>query len=221
MAAPWATFDCYGTIVDWLGGMRVALAPVAGDAADRLLAAYHRHEPDVERERPVRPYREVLVEALRRAAAETSVALPAGEQDVLVRAWPGLPFHPDVAAGLRGLRDAGWRLAVLTNCDDDLFATTAARLPVALDLVITAEQVGAYKPDLAHFERFRERARPADGRWVHVAVSWFHDIEPASRLGIPRIWVDRERTGHDPSLASAVLPSFDRLPETAGRLLAA
>lgn len=214
MSDRWASFDCYGTIVDWLSGMGAALSDVVGDDAPRLLDAYHRYEVRVERERPYRRYREVLVEALRRGAMEEDIELPAGREDVLVRAWPRLPLYEDVVPALRRLRDDGWKLAVLTNCDDDLFATTRERFPVELDLVVTAEQVGSYKPDIGHLRRFAERSGADEERWVHVACSWVHDIEPAARLGIHRVWVDRDRTGHDASIATAVIPDFVRLPET-------
>ena len=141
MSDRWATFDCYGTIADWHGGMRTALQGVVGDRADTLLAAYHEHEPVLEAEKPHRLYRDVLTEGLRRGSASSGIELPAGQEDALVRAWPSMPFHADAPGGLVRLREAGWKLAVLTNCDDDLWATTAARLPLELDLVITAQQV--------------------------------------------------------------------------------
>jgi 2-haloacid dehalogenase len=215
----WATFDCYGTIADWLGGMRAGLARAVGADADRLLSAYHEHEPVVEAEQPHRDYRDVLQEALRRAAVDAGVDLPAGQEDALVRAWPRMPIFPDAGAGLVRLRDAGWRLAVLTNCDDDLWATTAERLPVRFDHVVTAQQVRRYKPATAHFERFREDTGAAPERWVHVANSWFHDMQPARELGLRRVWVDRDRSGQDPAIANAVLPDFARLPETLEQVL--
>ena len=127
-----------------------------------------------------------------------------------MRGWPSMPFHADAPDGLVRLRDAGWKLAVLTNCDDDLWATTAARLPVEFDLVVTAQQVGSYKPAPGHFERFREVAQPAEDGWVHVACSWFHDMQAARDLGLRRIWVDRDRTGQDPAIANAVLRDLRR-----------
>ncbi len=210
----WATFDCYGTIADWLGGMRAALADAVGDDAGQLLAAYHHHEPVVEAEQPHRAYRDVLQEALRRAADDAGVALPPGEHDALVRAWPQMPIFPDAGDGLVRLREAGWRLAVLTNCDDDLWATTAERLPVRFHHVVTAQQVRRYKPATAHFARFREDTGARPEGWVHVANSWFHDMQPARELGLRRVWVNRDRGGQDPAIANAVLPDFTRLPET-------
>ena len=111
------------------------------------------------------------------------------------------------------LRAAGWKIGVLTNCDDDLFAATLARHPgLRPDLVVTAQQVASYKPGLGHFERFTARSGVARENWLHAATSWFHDIEPAHRLGIARIWVDRDRTGDDPALASRRVLDMASLP---------
>lgn len=212
----WITFDCYGTLADWLGGMRGALRRAAGDDADRLLEAYHRFELEVETERPVRRYRDVLTETLRRAAAAEGVQL--AEPDVLVRAWGDIPAFDDTAAALAALRDDGWSIAVLTNCDDDLFALTRPKLGVEPAEVVTAEQVGSYKPQLGHFHEFARRTGATRQNWVHAANSWVHDVAPASRLGLTTVWVNRDRTGHDPSTASAVVGSMAELPPALRRL---
>jgi 2-haloacid dehalogenase len=114
-----------------------------------------------------------------------------------------LPVFPDVENMLGSLRAMGCRLAVLTNCDDDLFAETERSFLQPFDLVITAEQAGAYKPSSKHFERFAEVTRVSRHDWVHVACSWYHDIAPARALGIQRVWLDRDKTGHDEQAASA------------------
>jgi len=220
MADRWVTFDCYGTLVDWWTGMGQAAESVAGERGPELLEAYHPHELVLETERPIRPYREILVEGLRRAAAGVGVSLPAGGEEAFVGSWTTMPVFDDVGPALDALREAGWRLAILTNCDDDLIAGTQEHLPVVLDMVVTAEQVGSYKPDLGHFRAFRERSGVAEGDWVHVACSWIHDVFPAARLGIPRIWVDRDRSGHPPAIATAVLPDMSALPEAVERAAA-
>ncbi|HZD70849.1 MAG TPA: HAD hydrolase-like protein [Actinomycetes bacterium] len=215
----WATFDCYGTLVNWNEGMLRALEPLASDRAEALLGAFHAFELEVEATSPHLRYRDVLVESLRRAARRERLPLqPAGET-VLLDAWAGMRAFSEVPATLAGLRDDGWRLGVLTNCDDDLFRATLPALGVALDEVVTAEQVRSYKPRLAHFEEFSRRTGAASDHWVHVANSWVHDIVPASRLGIPRIWVDRDRTGHDASLATLVLDDLLKLPDALGRIV--
>jgi 2-haloacid dehalogenase len=216
MADRWLTFDCYGTLVDWWTGMGQAAEAAAGERGSEVLAAYHGHELMLETERPILRYREILREGLRRAAAEVEVDLTGPGADAFVDAWMEMPVFDDVGPALQALRDAGWRLAILTNCDDDLIAGTQRHLPLALDMVVTAEQVGGYKPDLDHFREFRERAQPDE--WLHVACSWVHDIFPAARLGIPRVWVDRDRSGHPAAIADEVLPDMTALPEAVERL---
>ena len=161
----WVTFDCYGTLADWLGGMRNALTPhVGAEDAERLLHAYHDLEAEVEAQDPAPAYRTVLTETLRRAAEREGVALPAGSETALVDHWHELPIFDDVGPALSQLRENGWCLAILSNCDDDLLATTLERMPVPFDLTVTAEQVGSYKPATGHWEAFarahRGRARP-------------------------------------------------------------
>jgi 2-haloacid dehalogenase len=220
MSAPqaWVSFDCYGTLVDWRTGMRRALRDVFGERTDAVLEAYYERELDLE-QAAYRPYRRVLSEALGLAADSVGAHLPESRRDVLVDAWPELPFFPDVPAALEGLRAHRIGLAILTNCDDDLWQTTESRFPAPLDEVITAEAVQGYKPGPSHFLEFRRRRDPAPGRWVHAACSWVHDIAPASDLNLPTVWIDRDRTGHDPSRASAVLADARSLPETVAGLI--
>lgn len=206
----WISFDCFGTLVDWNGGFLAILEDIADRRAEEWLQAYHRHERIVQREQ-YRSYRDVTAIALERAAREIALPLMAGDSETLSRRWGMLPVFPDTAPALRSLRDDGWRLAVLTNCDDDLFDRTRQSLGVPIDLVVTAQQVRSYKPEHAHFLRFREIASPT--HWVHAACSWFHDIEPARELGITRVWIDRDKTGEDPAAATAVLPNLVDLPE--------
>ena len=115
------------------------------------------------------------------------------------------------------LRDEGWKLALLTNCDRDIIALTRKRLPVPFDAVVTAEDVSAYKPNAAHFRHFASSISPEV--WIHVAQSYFHDIKPANEMGIIRIWVNRQGENDDPSLASAVVGGLAELPAAVGRLL--
>jgi 2-haloacid dehalogenase len=194
MSRDWVTFDCYGTLADWLGGMRNPLVPhVGAEAAERLLHAYHDLEADVEAQRPAPAYREVLRETLRRAAEREGIELPPGSEGVLVEHWPEVPIFDDTVPALTALRDAVWSLAILSNCDDDLLATTLERMPVSFDLTVTAEQVGSYKPDPGHWRAFEQRTEGDRGRWVHAAQSWFHDIVTAAELGLPSVWIPRGR----------------------------
>ena len=213
MADKWLTFDCYGTIADWNTGMAGALREVAGAGAGRLLAAYHRAELELEAGPGWMPYREVLTEGLARAAGRERIALAKGGQDAFVRAWPDMPVFEDAGPALTALQERGWRLAILTNCDDDLFATTRPRLPVPLDLWVTAQQVGSYKPDLGHFRAFADKTDVTKANWIHVANSWVLDILPAARMGLRSVWVDRDGSGHPAKLAERRITAMRRLPE--------
>lgn len=208
MRERWISFDCFGTLVDWRGGFRAILERAGAARPVELVAAFHRCEPAVESE-PYRSYREVTRIALERAMQELGIPVTSLRSTALADEWQSLPVFADTEPALRSLRDEGWSLAVLTNCDVDLFEETAATLGVALDRVITAQEVRSYKPALAHFHRFRETIGEAP--WIHVACSWFHDIVPARTVGIPRIWIDRDRTGEDPAIATRVLPNLEDL----------
>jgi 2-haloacid dehalogenase len=208
----WLTFDCYGTIADWNTGMRAALTQVAGLGASVLLTNYHQAELVLEAG-PWRPYRAVLTDGLRIAARRADLRLDEAAYDVLVRAWPDLPLFEDTGPALTALRAEGWKLAILTNCDDDLFAATAPMLPVPFDVVVTAEQVRSYKPDLAHFRAFADLTGATPENWIHIANGWVHDILPAARLGVRSVWVDRDLTGHPAKLADRRVTAMRRLPE--------
>jgi 2-haloacid dehalogenase len=210
----WLTFDCYGTIADWDGCMLGALEPIAGPHAATLLAAYHRAESIIEAGPQWRSYRNVLADALRLAGQRTGIPVSDEQAGAIAAAWPQMRVFPDVPEALGMLAEAGWQLAILTNCDDDLFALTAARLPVAFDMVVTAEQVRSYKPDLGHFRRFAELTGATPANWIHVANSWVHDIAPAARMGLRSVWVDRDHSGHPAKFAERRVTTMRRLPET-------
>lgn len=208
MPERWVTFDCFGTLVDWHTGFRAILEQAGARRPVELLAAFHRHEPVVEAG-TYRSYREVTRLALEQAMNDLGSELELSAT-ALADAWGTLPVFADTVPALQRLREDGWLLGVLTNCDVDLFEQTAPTLGVALDRVVTAQDVQSYKPALAHFRRFRDSI--GDAPWIHAACSWFHDIVPARRLGIPRVWVDRDRTGDDPAIASRVIPNLEDLP---------
>ena len=187
----WATFDCYGTLVDWNGGIRTQLERLFGvERADELLARYHELEPEIQAENPGISYREVLTIALERLEEETGLALPEGEGSALARSLPDWPVFDDVHPGLSEAHDRGWKLGILSNTDRDLIDASMAAIAVPFDLAIVAGEIGSYKPAHAHWEVFRQRVG-GDVAHVHVAQSLFHDIQPASELGIPSIWINR------------------------------
>ena len=212
MGDSWVTFDCFGTIVDWNVALADALVSVFGDEPPgQLVGEFHQAERDGKRADGFLAYRDVLAGSVRQMGRARGRDLSDDEAATIARAWPAIAPFADAAAGLEALRERGWRLAILTNCDDDLFAITRARIPVPIDEAITAQSIKSYKPDLAHFEEFRRRVAP--DTWVHAANSWVHDIEPAARLGLPRVWVDRDDSGHDASLASARITGFATLAD--------
>jgi len=213
VADRWLTFDCYGTIADWNAGMGGPLEKVTGSDAGRLLGAYRQAELELEAGPGWMPYREVLTAGLASAARHEGISLPEGGEATFVRAWPDMPMFDDAGPALTALREQGWRLAILTNCDDDLFAATRPRLPVPFDLVVTAQQVGSYKPDLGHFRAFADQVSVTSTNWIHVANSWVHDMLPAARMGLRKVWVDRDGTGHPAKLAERRITSMRRLPE--------
>lgn len=199
--------------------MSQAMESVAPGMAPILLSTYHALEPGVEEERPFRRYREVLATTLRRAADQTGIPLAAEAEHVLSDTLPDWPVFADVPGALGALRSNGWKLAILSNVDRDLIAWTLQHIPVPFDEVITAEDVRAYKPAAAHFERFRSIRAPVAGHWVHVARSYFHDIQTAHQLGIPSVWINRGADIQSGPLATAVLPDLQALPETLRGLL--
>jgi len=182
----WATFDCYGTLIDWNGGIGRELERLFGAArSGELLRAYHELEPQIQREDPSRSYREVMAIALARLGA------PAGEQDALGRSLPHWDPFPEVPAALEDARGRGWRLAVLSNTDPDLLAASLARIGVAFDLTVVASEIGSYKPAPAHWDEFFARSGADRDGHVHVAASLFHDVAPACALGLRTIWINR------------------------------
>lgn len=211
-AHSWVTFDCFGTLVDWRHGIATSAELLFPGRGAEVLDRYNVHELAVERESPAMRYRDVLAETLRRATADLGLALNDDDASILGDTIPYWPVFPEVAAELGALRDAGWRLALLTNCDRDIIGATQRRLGVPIDAVVTAEHVGSYKPAFAHFERFQWSFAP--DRWVHVAQSYVHDMEPARDLGIPRVWINRLGETDDPSICDAVLPDLRGLLAT-------
>jgi 2-haloacid dehalogenase len=194
------TFDCYGTLIDWEAGILAALREPLGAHGvaapdDALLEAFARHEAQVEAG-PYRLYREVLGEVLRAMLAHQGIEA----SDVEVAAFGGSvadwPAFPDSPAALASLQRR-FKLGVITNCDDDLFAASQSKLGVTFEYLVTAQQAKRYKPNPRGFELMFERVGLPPARILHVAQSLYHDHVPAKRLGLSTVWVDRrgERPG--------------------------
>jgi 2-haloacid dehalogenase len=188
------TFDCYGTLIDWERGILAALrAPLAAHgiaAADEdVLGAFARHEAEVEAG-PYRPYREVLGAVLEAMLGHFGAEPSAEERAAFggsVADWPAFADSPTALAKLH----ERFKLAVITNCDDDLFAASEAKLGLTFDWVVTAQQAKRYKPNPRGFELMFERVGLPPARILHVAQSLYHDHVPAKRLGLSTVWVDR------------------------------
>ena len=207
----WATFDCYGTLIDWNGGIRGELARVFGeDRADARLARYHELEPELQADGTL-SYREVLTEAMRRLGA------PDTDQGALAQSLPNWEPFPEVPAALQEARSRGWKLAILSNTDRDFIDASMARLAVPFELAIVASEIGSYKPAHRHWERFVEQTQAKHEGHVHVAASLFHDIAPANELGLRSIWINRLGELPEPR-PTRELRDLAHLPETLDEL---
>ena len=202
MADRWATFDCYGTLIDWNGGIRRELARLFGeDRADFLLARYHELEPDIQAEDPGASYRDVMARALEQARTRGE-RRPRRKRRATRWGVRCLTGRRSPRSRRRSTRpgSAASSLAILSNSDPDLIAASIDRIGVPFDDAITASEIGSYKPDHGHWRTFEQRrGRLPD---VHVGASLFHDMGPAVELGIPCVWVNRlgeERGGHEPT----------------------
>jgi 2-haloacid dehalogenase len=204
------TFDCYGTLIDWEAGLLGAFAPVLARHGvhiddEELLVRYAAHEARLEAG-PFLRYRDVLGGGLRGVAAELGFEPTDDEVAAFGGSVVDWPAFPD-SAGALALLATRFRLGVLTNCDDDLFAASNARLGVTFDWVVTAEQVGSYKPAETNFQALFERVEVPRERILHVAQSRFHDHAPAKRLGMTTVWIDRRHdrpgAGATPEAAAA------------------
>jgi 2-haloacid dehalogenase len=201
----WATFDCYGTLIDWNGGLRAALG------SEDLLDRYHELEPEVQAEDFRRSYRDVMTEVARRLGVD--------DEEALARSLPTWEPFPEVPPALERARARGWKLAILSNTDRDFIDASMERIGVPFELAIVASEIGSYKPRHAHWQRFFERVDVSRDRYVHVAQSHFHDIVPARELGLRSVWINRYAERHAPG-ATRELPDLARLPETLDELAA-
>jgi 2-haloalkanoic acid dehalogenase type II len=195
-----ATFDCYGTLIDWEGGFGSFLyAKALRAGADELVPGRELRErfEAIQFELiqgEYRPYRDVLAESLRRLCEERGLPHdPAEDDEALVRAMRSWQPFPDTRPALTRVRAAGVRLMIVSNTDRDIMEHSLRQLEVPFDEVQVAEDVGAYKPADVVFERALERLGVAPERVLHVAFGFKYDIGPAGRAGMGTAWVNRHR----------------------------
>jgi 2-haloacid dehalogenase len=216
----WATFDCYGTLIDWNGGILGVLEQLFGvERAPELLARYHELEPELEQDGSL-PYKAVLSEALIRLAEEEALAIPEGESEALVHSLPHWEPFPEVPEALAELRRRGWNLVILSNTDRDLIEESMKRIGVPFDLAIVAGELRSYKPALAHWEHFFEVTTADKEHHVHVAASLLHDIAPARELGLKTVWINRLGQRPEPE-PDRELSDLSEVPDTLDELVPA
>jgi 2-haloacid dehalogenase len=208
------TFDCYGTLIDWETGILTGLRRVldahgVGGGDEALLATYARFEAAAEAG-PYLPYREVLARAVRGVCASLACQPTEAEVTAFAESVGDWPAFPDSPAALASLAEH-FRLGVITNCDTDLFARSNERLGVRFEWVITAEQLGSYKPDPRNFELARAQIGGPPEQHLHVAQSLFHDHVPAQALGLSTAWINRRkgRPGSGATPAAVARPDFE------------
>ena len=195
------TFDCYGTLINWETGILNAIRPVlsahnANLSDADILGLYGELEAEAESSR-YSPYRDVLRSVVRRVGSRLGFQTTDAQQQSLPDSLANWTPFPDTVAALRRLK-AKFKLGIISNVDDDLFATTARRLEIDFDYVITAGRARAYKPSLKIFKLAQQRIGVQPEQWLHAAQSVYHDVIPAKSLGISTVWVNR------PSLRAGV-----------------
>jgi 2-haloacid dehalogenase len=214
----WATFDCYGTLIDWNRGIGDALTALWPDEdREALLERYHEIEPRVQLQGAL-PYREVMRQAIVLLAGDEDLLLAGEDEYALADSLPSWRPFPEVPGALAELRGRGFKLAILSNTDPDLLDASLARIGVTIDACVTAAEAGSYKPAPGHWEYFFEHHDADREQHVHVAASLYHDIEPAAQLGLKAIWINRLHETSDLP-RDAELKDLARLPEVADEVV--
>jgi 2-haloacid dehalogenase len=192
----WLSFDCYGTLIDWESGILGYLQPLLEKKCrfasnEDVLAIYSELEPR-QQSGPYRTYREVLAAVVRDFGREFRFPVTPAEAIGLADSIANWEPFADTVAGLRQLQSR-YKLAILSNIDDDLFKLSARKLEVHFDSVLTAQQLRSYKPSPANFRALVGQLAIDRGRLLHVAESLYHDVAPAKSLGIATVWVNRRQ----------------------------
>ena len=220
MAVEWVTFDCYGTLIDWEGGITDALLPLLPPGTDRraLAERYITMEAEFEAE-GYHLYRDVLDRVSRRVLRSLDAPIPDDQTSPLPSSLAEWQPFSEVRSALRALVDQGRYLAILSNVDKDLLELSIGRLGVRPDLAITAEEARSYKPAPGHWRRFLERSGASVERTVHVGASQYHDMRPAAALGFRTIFIDRHGETLETS-PTRVLRDLSTLPNVISELAA-
>lgn len=212
------TFDCYGTLIVWNRGIAETLGRLSGRTGDdtvELVNAYIRHEAAIEQQ-AYRSYRSIQAETLRLLAATYDFRLPQDKADALSESLPDWPTFPDTNAALTRLKGR-CKLGILSNIDRDLLEATCRQFEVEFDIVVTAQDVHAYKPAHAHFVRMLEQSGVPREAVLHAAQSLYHDAAPAAQLGLQFAWINRygqSRPAQTPMLGE--FTSLEALAEVMG-----
>jgi putative hydrolase of the HAD superfamily len=214
------SFDCYGTLIDWDTGIAAVLGPWArahglGGDTSVLLDAYVAQEARAEAEHPGDPYPAILARSFRALGRDLGAAVTGEDAERLARSVPDWPAFADSPGALAAL-GARYRLIILSNVDRDSFAASGQRLGVTFASVLTAEDIGSYKPSPRNFAALlAEAARLGigEGRLLHVAQSLFHNHVPAKRAGLPTVWINRRHgrpgVGGMPALPEGATPDWE------------
>ena len=208
------TFDCYGTLIDWETGMLAALRPLFSRAGrtipdPELLEHYGEIEAELE-SGPYLPYRQVLAQTAQEMGRRLGAKISEDDGKRFAESLTSWEPFPDTVAGLQALARR-FRLGIISNIDDDLFAVTQKKLGVEFALVVTAQQVQSYKPSLRNFQEAMERSRLKKQEIFHAAQSLYHDVVPANLLGIRNAWVNRPsvRPGSGAAKPAVAKPTFE------------
>jgi len=214
------SFDCYGTLIDWETGIMAVLDPIARRdnpslTDEALLGAFAKAEGEVEAANPAMLYSDVLKESLRRVGAALAFDVTEADTEAFGNSVGNWPAFPDSAEALQRLKQR-YKLIILSNVHRDGFAGSNKRLQVEFDAILTAQDIGSYKPSAANFNALLAETQELGvlrGRLLHVAQSLFHDHIPAKRVGLPTVWINRRHDqggwGATPDPGVAVIPYLE------------
>ncbi len=214
------SFDCYGTLIDWEAGLTRVLNPWARSRGldlddEALLDAYSKHEAAAEAAYPQEPYPGILARSMRALGGELGAEVSPADAQQLACSVPGWPAFADSAGALAELGQR-FKLIILSNVDRDSFAASGRRLGVTFSSVLTAQDIGSYKPSPRNFAALKAevaRLGIGEGKLLHVAQSLFHDHVPAQRAGLPTAWINRRKDrpgwGVIPAPPAPVVPDWE------------